>query len=169
MNTEQQEMPEDSNVQSKTQVLQQPDLSLASSSTEEADSLPKASVASTIVFDQEEEEVEEQTAREKEVKSILKTDRHVADDGYKAVWFKTDVDPEAGETVEVIEDNAADSDDGSDHDLRQNDDEEEDSDKDDHQSGLGGSFASKSPSLPAAEAIVNFSQADTVTEDDSHI
>lgn len=164
-------MPENSNVQSKTQVLQQPDLSLASSGAEEADSLPKASVASTIVFDQEkeEEEVEEQTEGEKEVKSILKTDRHVADDGYKAVWFKTDVDPEAGETVEVIEDNTADGDDDSDHDLQQNDDEEEDSDKDDHHSRPGVSFASESPSLPAAEAIVNFSHADSETEDDSHM
>ena len=111
--------------------------------------------------------MEEETEREKEVKSILKTDRHVADDGYKAVWFKTDVDPDAGERVEVIEDNAADGDDDSDQDLQKN--EEEDYDKDNHHRGLGVSFASESSSLPAAEVIVNMSHTGAVTEDNNDI
>ncbi|XP_029895448.1 cadherin-related family member 5 isoform X3 [Aquila chrysaetos chrysaetos] len=171
VSTKQHETSENSSVQSTTHVLEQPALPLPSSKAEEIDSLPKASIASTIIFDQEEkeEEVEEETEHEK-VKSILKTDRHVADDGYKAVWFKTDVDPDAGERVAVIEDNAADGDDDSDQDL-QNDEEEqeEDYDKDYHHRGLGVSFASESSSLPAAEVIVNTSRTDAVTEDDSDI
>ncbi|KAM6068020.1 cadherin-related family member 5 [Theristicus caerulescens] len=172
VSTKQHETSENGSVQSMTHVLEQPALPLPSSNTEETDSLPKASIASTIIFDQEEkeEEVEEETKHEKEVKSILKTDRHVADDGYKAVWFKTDVDPDAGERVEVIEDNAANGDDDSDQDLQKNDDEEEeDYDKDDHHRGLGVSFASESSSLSAAEVIVNMSRTDAVTEDDDDI
>ncbi|XP_035182528.1 cadherin-related family member 5 [Oxyura jamaicensis] len=137
-----------------TTELQQPSFFL-SSSKEEIDGLPKASTASTVIFDleekeeNEEEEVKEDTKQEKEVKSILKTDRNEGDHGYKAVWFKTDVDPDAGEKVEVIKDNASDYDDGSDQDLQE--DEEED-DKDDHHRGPG-----------AAEVMINMSS--TATED----
>ncbi|XP_009572307.1 PREDICTED: cadherin-related family member 5 [Fulmarus glacialis] len=170
--TKQHETSENGSVQSMTRVLEQPALSLPSSNTEEIESLPKASIVSTIIFDREdkEEEVEEETEHEKEVKSILKTDRHVADDGYKAVWFKTDVDPDAGERVEVIEDNAANGDDDSDQDLQKNEEEEEeDYDKDGHHRGLGVSFVSESSSLPPAEVIVNMSRTDAVTEDNSDI
>ncbi|KAM4779434.1 cadherin-related family member 5 [Cyanocitta cristata] len=129
VSTKQCETSETSSVQAETPVPEQPALSLPSSSAEEMESLPKGSIASTVIFDQEEkeEEKEEEAGQEKEVKSILKTDRHVADDGYKAVWFKTDVDPEAGERVEVIENNAADDDGGdeSDQDLQKNEEEEE--------------------------------------------
>ncbi|XP_074903258.1 cadherin-related family member 5 [Buteo buteo] len=172
VSTKQDETSENGSVQSTTHVLEQPALPLPSSKAKETDSLPKASITSTIMFDQEEkeEEVEEETEHEKEVKSILKTDRHVADDGYKAVWFKTDVDPDAGERVAVIEDNAADGDDDSDQDLQNNEgEEEEDYDKDYHHRGLGVSFASESSSLPAAEVIANTSRTDAVTEDDSDI
>ncbi|KAM7108568.1 LOW QUALITY PROTEIN: cadherin-related family member 5 [Ciconia maguari] len=174
VSTKQHETSENGSVQPMTHVLEQPALSLSSSNAEEIDNLPRASVASTIIFDQEEkeEEVEEETEHEKEVKSILKTDRHVADDGYKAVWFKSDVDPDAGERVEVIEDNAADGDDDSDQDLQKNEEEEEeeeDCDTDDHHRGLGVSFASESSSLPAAEVTVNMFHTDAVTEDDSDI
>lgn len=124
-----------------------------SSSKEEIDGLPKTSTASTVVFDveekeeeeNEEEEVKEDTKHEKEVKSILKTDRNEGDHGYKAVWFKTDVDPDAGEKVEVIKDNASDYDDDSDQDLQEN--EEEEDDKDDHHRGSG-----------AAEVMINMSR-----------
>jgi len=170
--TKQHEMSENSNVRSMARVLEQPAPSLTSSNAVEIDSLPKASVASTTIFDREqkEKEVEEETEHEKEVKSILKTDRHVADDGYKAVWFKTDVDPDAGERVEVIEDNAADGDDDSDQDLQKNEEEEEeDYGKDNHHRGLRGSFASESSSLPAAEVRVKMSRTDAVTEDANDI
>ncbi|XP_053742771.1 cadherin-related family member 5-like [Synchiropus splendidus] len=40
---------------------------------------------------------------EKEVKPILTKERRV-DDGYKAVWFKTDIDPSANEEVVIIPD-----------------------------------------------------------------
>lgn len=172
MNTKQHETSENDSVQLMTDALEQPALSLPSSNAEETNGLPKASIASTIIFDQEEkeEEVKEEAEHEKEVKSILKTDRHVTDDGYKAVWFKTDVDPDAGERVEVIEDNGADSDDDSDQDLQKNEEEEEeDYDKDDHHRGLGISFASESISLPAAEEIVKMSLTDAVTEDDNDV
>ncbi|KAM6359133.1 cadherin-related family member 5 [Alca torda] len=172
VSTKQDKMSEKGSVQSMTHVLE-PALSLHSSNAEETDSLPKASIASMTISDQEEkeEEMKEETEHEKEVKSILKTDRRVADDGYKAVWFKTDVDPDAGETVEVIGDNASDGDDDSDPDLQKNDEEEEeeDYDKDDHDRGLGVSFASESSSLPAAEVTVDMSHTDAVTEDDSHM
>ncbi|XP_009809530.2 cadherin-related family member 5 [Gavia stellata] len=172
VSTKQCETLENSSVQSMTYVLEQPALPLPSSNAEEIDSLPKASIASTIIFDQEEkeEEVEEKTEHEKEVKSILKTDRHVADDGYKAVWFKTDVDPDAGERVQVIEENEADGEDDSDQDLQKNEEEEEENyDKDDHHTGLGVSFASESSSLPAAEVRFNMSFRDPVAADDSDI
>ncbi|XP_009972759.2 cadherin-related family member 5 [Tyto alba] len=145
VSTKQHETSENGSVQWMTPVQEQSALSSPSSNAEEIGSLPQASIASTIMSDhgEKEEEVEEETEHEKEVKSILKTDRHVADDGYKAVWFKTDVDPDAGEKVEVIEDNAADGDDDSDQDLQENEEEEEeeDYDKDDHRRGLGVSFA----------------------------
>ncbi|XP_065492984.1 cadherin-related family member 5 [Caloenas nicobarica] len=170
VNTKQHEMSENSSVRSMTHVLEQPALSLPSSHVEEIDSLPKASTASTIIFDQEEkgEEVEEETEHEKEVKSILKTDRRVADDGYKAVWFKTDVDPDDGERVEVIEEDAADGDDDSDQDLEKNEKaEDDDYDNDSHHRGLGVSFAPESSSLPVAEGIVNKSCTDAMAEDDN--
>ncbi|XP_010292632.1 PREDICTED: cadherin-related family member 5 [Phaethon lepturus] len=171
VSTKQHETSENGSIQPMTHVLEQPALSLPFSNAEEINSLPNASVASTIIFDQEEKEkeMEEESEHEKEVKSILKTDRHVADDGYKAVWFKTDVDPDAGERVEVIEDSAADGDDDSDQDLQNNEEEEDNYDKDDHHRGLGVSFPSESSSFPPKEVIVDMSRTDGVTEDDSDL
>ncbi|XP_039922299.1 cadherin-related family member 5 [Hirundo rustica] len=165
----QHETSETSSVQAETPVPEQPALALHSSRAEETESLPKGSIAPTVIFDQEEkeEEKEEEAGQEKEVKSILKTDRHVADDGYKAVWFKTDVDPEAGERVEVIEDSAAadDDEDDSDQDLQKNEEEEEEgSDTDSHHRGLGVSFASESSSPPAV-VTVNLPHTDAGTDD----
>ncbi|KAM6274452.1 cadherin-related family member 5 [Porphyrio hochstetteri] len=173
----QHQMTENGNIQLTTCVPEQPKLSLPLSNAE-ADIIPRTAIASTITFDQEEKEeeeeaeAEEKAEHEKEVKSILKTDRHVADDGYKAVWFETDVDPDAGERVKVIEDNAADDDDDSDQDLKKVEEEEEEEevyDKDDDHRGLGVSFASESPSLPAAEVVVKMSRTDTVAEDDNSV
>ncbi|XP_061306942.1 cadherin-related family member 5 isoform X1 [Pezoporus flaviventris] len=144
VSTKEHETPENGSVGSVTHVLKQPAFPLPSSNAEEMNSPPKPSVASTITFDQEEKEEEvEETEPKKEVKSILKTDRNMADDGYKAVWFKTSVDPEARETVEVIEDNAVDSDDESDQDMqeKEEEEEEEDYDKNDDHRGLGVSSA----------------------------
>ncbi|XP_030806066.1 cadherin-related family member 5 [Camarhynchus parvulus] len=170
VSTKQHETSESSSVQAETPVPGQPALASHFSSAEETESLPKGSIASTVIFDQEEEEEEkeEEAGQEKEVKSILKTDRHMADDGYKAVWFKTDVDPEAGERVEVIEDNAADDDDDdSDQDVQKNEEEEEEegSDTDGHHQGLGVSFSSESSSLPAAKVTVSMSHTGAGTED----
>ncbi|XP_023784276.1 cadherin-related family member 5 [Cyanistes caeruleus] len=174
VNTKQHEPSETSSVQAEPPVPEQPALALYSSGAEETESLPKDSIASTVIFNQEEkeEEKEEEAEQEKEVKSILKTDRNLADDGYKAVWFKTDVDPEAGERVEVIEDNAADDDDDdddSDQDLQKNEEEEEEegesSDTDNHHRGLEEPFASESSSPPAAEVTANMSHTGAGTAD----
>ncbi|XP_032995479.1 cadherin-related family member 5 [Lacerta agilis] len=43
------------------------------------------------------------TDSDKEVRSILTKDRRMSDDGYKAVWFKEDIDPEAKDDVLMIE------------------------------------------------------------------
>ncbi|XP_061227002.1 cadherin-related family member 5 [Neopsephotus bourkii] len=144
VSTKQHETPENGSVRSVTHVLKQTAFPLPFSNEEEMNSPPEPSVASTITFDQEEKEEEvEETEPKKEVKSILKTDRNMADDGYKAVWFKTSVDPEARETVEVIEDNAVGSDDESDQDMqeKEEEEEEEDYDKNDDHRGLGVSSA----------------------------
>ncbi|XP_071284198.1 cadherin-related family member 5 [Agelaius tricolor] len=171
VSTKQHETSESSSVQAETPVPEQLALASHFSSAEETESVPKGSIASTVIFYQEEEEEkkEEEAGQEKEVKSILKTDRHVADDGYKAVWFKTDVDPEAGERVEVIEDNATDDDnddDDSDQDMQKNEEEEEESsDTDGHHGGLGVSFSSENSSLPAAEVTANMSHTGAGTDD----
>lgn len=44
---------------------------------------------------------------EKEVKSILTRDRRM-DEGYKAVWFKEDIDPDAKDEVVIIPDSTKD-------------------------------------------------------------
>ncbi|XP_066178348.1 cadherin-related family member 5 [Sylvia atricapilla] len=172
VSSRQHETSETSSVQAETPVPEEPALAFYSSIAEEMESIPKGFIAPTVIFDQEEkeeeqeekEEKEEEAGQEKEVKSILKTDRHVAD-GYKAVWFKTDVDPEGGERVEVIEDNAAADDDDSDQDLQKNEEEEEEgSDTDSHHQGLGVSFASESSS-PPEEVTVDISHTDAGTED----
>ncbi|OXB56119.1 hypothetical protein ASZ78_011703 [Callipepla squamata] len=143
--------------------IQQPSVFLASSNEQEINGLSQTSPASIIISDQkvrveeeeEEEKVEEDTKHEKEVKSILKTDRNEEDPGYKAVWFKTDVDP-SGENVKVINDSAADYDDDSDQDLQENEKEEEDQ-KDDHHRGPGMSLASDSSPFQAADVSVSVS------------
>lgn len=54
-----------------------------------------------------------QSGSEKEVKPILTKERRV-EEGYKSVWFKEDIDPDAKEEVVIIPDN------------RENDSDEED-------------------------------------------
>ncbi|KAJ7398577.1 cadherin-related family member 5 isoform X1 [Pitangus sulphuratus] len=175
VSTTQDQTSENGSVRSETSVPEQPAPPSPSHDAGETESLSRASTASSTTSNQgdKEEKEEEETGQEKEVKSILKTDRHVADDGYKAVWFKTDVDPEAGETVEVIENHAAadddDDDDDSDQDLQKNEEEEEDSDPDEQHGGLGVSFASESSPSPAAEETVNVSYTDAGTGDNTEL
>lgn len=65
-----------------------------------------------------------QSGSEKEVKPILTKERRV-DEGYKSVWFKEDIDPDAKEEVVIIPDSREnDSDDEEDmFSSRENDDE----------------------------------------------
>ncbi|KAM6465616.1 cadherin-related family member 5 [Liasis olivaceus] len=53
----------------------------------------------------QEKEIEDLDS-EKEVRSILTKDRKMEDDGYKAVWFREDVVPEAKDDVVMIEDDS---------------------------------------------------------------
>ncbi|XP_067318685.1 cadherin-related family member 5 [Anolis sagrei] len=87
---------------------------------------------------------------EKEVKSILTKDRRVADDGYKSVWFKEDIDPDAKDDVLVIGDerNRIDSDDDS------NEEEEEGG----NGSGRGGTHVAIIPGraqLPEDQSLLS--------------
>ncbi|XP_062433650.1 cadherin-related family member 5 [Rhea pennata] len=172
VSAKQHEMVANGSVRLMTSVLEQPSLPSPSSKTGEIDGLAMASTASTTIFDQEKnkEEGEEDSNHEKEVKSILRTDRHLEDNGYKAVWFKTDVDPDAGDGVEVIEDNtAADDDEGSDQDLEENEEEEEDYNEDGYHGGLGVTFAMESQTPPDVEVKVNMSSKAVSTEDGSKL
>ncbi|XP_062974473.1 cadherin-related family member 5 [Elgaria multicarinata webbii] len=108
------------------------------------------SLAVATAFDAiiEGNEESEDSDSQKEVKSILTKDRKVGDDGYKAVWFKDDIDPEARDDVMVIEDD-------SDTERNRNDNAvDESSDDDDNDRGRGGSDMSIVPGrvqLPDAE------------------
>lgn len=64
-----------------------------------------------------------QSGSEKEVKPILTKERRV-EEGYKSVWFKEDIDPNAKEEVVIIPDNGSDDDD-------EDEDEDSSSDKED--------------------------------------
>ncbi|XP_044282009.1 cadherin-related family member 5 [Varanus komodoensis] len=80
----------------------------------------------------EKAEKDEETDSSKEVRSILTKDRRMSDNGYKAVWFKEDIDPEAKDDVLVIED---------DNDVEphmSNAVEDDNSDQDSESSGDGG-------------------------------
>ncbi|XP_044868729.1 cadherin-related family member 5 isoform X3 [Mauremys mutica] len=68
--------------------------------------------ASAAIKDEEENKEGKDTDSDKEVKSILTKDRKTADDGYKAVWFKDEIDPDTKDDVVVIEDQVEEEDDG---------------------------------------------------------
>ncbi|XP_073203235.1 cadherin-related family member 5 isoform X2 [Lepidochelys kempii] len=74
------------------------------------------------------------TDSNKEVKSILTKDRKTVDDGYKAVWFKDDIDPETKDDVVVLEDQV-DKEDDSDGDGDRNEEEEDEEDEQGSQHG----------------------------------
>nr|XP_048711184.1 cadherin-related family member 5 isoform X3 [Caretta caretta] len=74
------------------------------------------------------------TDSNKEVKSILTKDRKTVDDGYKAVWFKDDIDPDTKDDVVVLEDQV-DKEDDSDGDGDRNEEEEDEEDEQGSQHG----------------------------------
>ncbi|TFK01185.1 calcium-activated potassium channel subunit beta-1 [Platysternon megacephalum] len=80
--------------------------------------------ASAAIKDGEENKEGKDTDSDKEVKSILTKDRKTADDGYKAVWFKDEIDPDTKDDVVVIEDQVEEEDD-SDGDKNEEDEEDE--------------------------------------------
>ncbi|XP_028591155.2 cadherin-related family member 5 isoform X5 [Podarcis muralis] len=77
------------------------------------------------------------TDSEKEVRSILTKDRRMSDDGYKAVWFKEDIDPEAKDDVLMIENDSDTEQKGNESDSDNADDQAGDNEVGD--SGRGGS------------------------------
>ncbi|XP_067396622.1 cadherin-related family member 5 isoform X1 [Emydura macquarii macquarii] len=82
--------------------------------------------ASAAIKDGEEDKEGKDTDSVKEVKSILTKDRKTANDGYKAVWFRDDIDPDTKDDVVVIEDQVIEEDD-SDGDGNKNEEDEQDS------------------------------------------
>ncbi|XP_039373516.1 cadherin-related family member 5-like [Mauremys reevesii] len=83
--------------------------------------------ASAAIKDEEENKEGKDTDSDKEVKSILTKDRKTADDGYKAVWFKDEIDPDTKDDVVVIEDQ-----------VEEEDDSDEDKDEEDEQGSQHG-------------------------------
>nr|XP_028591129.1 cadherin-related family member 5 isoform X2 [Podarcis muralis] len=77
------------------------------------------------------------TDSEKEVRSILTKDRRMSDDGYKAVWFKEDIDPEAKDDVLMIENDSDTEQKGNESDSDNADGQADDNEVGD--SGRGGS------------------------------
>ncbi|XP_061469064.1 cadherin-related family member 5 isoform X2 [Rhineura floridana] len=133
----------------------------------------QASTASETI--REDEEDNEDTDSEKEVRSILTKDRKVADDGYKAVWFKEDIDPEAKDDVLVIENDSDAERNRNDSDSDNADDEAGDNENDgggsggDNDRGRGGSalsFISRTAAhLPETDSTVGGSPEDTEEND----
>ncbi|XP_043372693.1 cadherin-related family member 5 isoform X2 [Dermochelys coriacea] len=80
---------------------------------------------STATKGGEEDKEGKDTDSNKEVKSILTKDRKTVDDGYKAVWFKDDIDPDTKDDVGVIEDQVEEEDD-SDGDRDRNEEDKDD-------------------------------------------
>ncbi|EMP34735.1 Cadherin-related family member 5 [Chelonia mydas] len=113
----------------------------------------------------EEDKEGKDTDSNKEVKSILTKDRKTVDDGYKAVWFKDDIDPDTKDDVVVIGDQVEEEDD-SDGDGDRN---EEDEDEDDEQGSQHGdpvvSFILERAQLQATNGNLKPDQ-DADTEDD---
>ncbi|XP_074810856.1 cadherin-related family member 5 isoform X1 [Natator depressus] len=121
--------------------------------------------ASAAMKGGEEDKEGKDTDSNKEVKSILTKDRKTVDDGYKAVWFKDDIDPDTKDDVVVIEDQVEQEDD-SDGDGDRN---EEDEDEDDEQGSQHGdpvvSFILERAQLQATNGNLKPDQ-DADTEDD---
>ncbi|KAJ6664991.1 hypothetical protein lerEdw1_005222 [Lerista edwardsae] len=95
----------------------------------------QGSAASNVL--EKDEENDEETDSEKEVRSILTKDRKVEDDGYKAVWFKEDIVPEAKDDDVMIEDYSDEerNRDGSDGDNEDGDRDNDNRDSDDNDEG----------------------------------
>ncbi|CAL9695154.1 unnamed protein product [Knipowitschia caucasica] len=86
---------------------------------------------------------------EKEVKPILSKDKH-KEDGYKAVWFKEDIDPNAKEDVVIIEGRA----------------EEENEDEEDEEDEEGGM---KAPRVKFGDADGDSGLGDKLEESDEKV
>ena len=75
----------------------------------------------------------------KEVKPILTKERK-DDEGYKAVWFKTDIDPNAKEEVTIIPERAEQDDDDDVDDVNEVDDDADDEDNEDNDDASVGGY-----------------------------
>ncbi|XP_034094397.1 cadherin-related family member 5-like [Gymnodraco acuticeps] len=80
---------------------------LAARGSPQYEEILKPSVALNVLRDDTSEAGSDKTDNEKEVKPILTKERRL-DEGYKSVWFKEDVDPDAKEEVVIIPDSRED-------------------------------------------------------------
>ncbi|XP_023967189.2 cadherin-related family member 5 isoform X2 [Chrysemys picta bellii] len=117
--------------------------------------------ASATIKGGEETKEGKDTDSDKEVKSILTKDRKTADDGYKAVWFKDEIDPDTKDDVVVIEDQVEEE---VDSDEDKNEDDEEDEQGSQHGDPVG-SFILDRAQLQATDGNLKPDQ-DADTGDD---
>ncbi|KAI9547491.1 hypothetical protein NQZ68_017044 [Dissostichus eleginoides] len=80
---------------------------LAARGSPQYEEVLKPSVALNVLRDDTSEAGSDKTDNEKEVKPILTKERRL-DEGYKSVWFKEDIDPDAKEEVVIIPDSRED-------------------------------------------------------------
>ncbi|XP_033982678.1 cadherin-related family member 5-like isoform X2 [Trematomus bernacchii] len=80
---------------------------LAARGSPQYEEVLKPSVALNVLRDDSSEAGSDKTDNEKEVKPILTKERRL-DEGYKSVWFKEDIDPDAKEEVVIIPDSRED-------------------------------------------------------------
>ncbi|KAL3044473.1 hypothetical protein OYC64_012882 [Pagothenia borchgrevinki] len=80
---------------------------LAARGSSQYEEVLKPSVALNVLRDDSSEAGSDKTDNEKEVKPILTKERRL-DEGYKSVWFKEDIDPDAKEEVVIIPDSRED-------------------------------------------------------------
>uniref|UniRef100_A0A8C8S2N0 Cadherin related family member 5 n=1 Tax=Pelusios castaneus TaxID=367368 RepID=A0A8C8S2N0_9SAUR len=117
---------------------------------------------SAAIKDREEDKEGNDADSVKEVKSILTKDRKTDNAGYKAVWFRDDIDPDTKDDVVVIEDHITEEDD-SDGDRDKNEKDEEDEQDSQHDEPVA-SFIPEKSQLQATD--VNFKPAqDAATGD----
>lgn len=88
------------------------------------------------------EEGNEGVDSEKEVRSILTKERREADDGYKAVWFREDIDPEARDDDVTIEEYSDAERNRNESDSDNADDRDDNEDGEENDRGRGGSDVS---------------------------
>ncbi|XP_074533964.1 cadherin-related family member 5-like [Halichoeres trimaculatus] len=84
---------------------------------------------------------------DKDVKPILTKERRMGDDGYKSVWFKEDIDPNAKEEVVIIPDSREEEDSEGEEGEAEDDSEEEEEDQESSSKEKNNSGLFKAPKV----------------------